>query len=394
MIYLDNAATSFPKPARVVARLGAYLDEFGGCAGRGGYPLARQADALVMDTRRILTQLLHAEDPARIILTFNATDALNLAIKGVLTPGDHVVTTALEHNSVARPLRALEQAGAITLTWVGASGNGLIDPADIGAALTPRTALVAVVHGSNAIGSLQPVAAIGRRVRAHGALFLVDAAQTAGAVPIDVQEACIDLLAAPGHKALLGLPGTGLLYVGPRAEVRPWREGGTGLLSEEPLQPRPLPLRLEAGSHNTLGLAGLRDSVRLLLEEGILAIRRRELALTRQLIDGAQALPRIRVYGPDRMEDRVAIVSLTVTGWAPDAAAAWLSRERGIAVRAGLHCAPGAHRCLGTAPSGTVRFSPGAFTTPEDIEAAVAALSALAEESAEPLTAVRPAPIE
>ncbi|MBI1992058.1 MAG: aminotransferase class V-fold PLP-dependent enzyme [Candidatus Omnitrophica bacterium] len=380
MVYLDNAATSFPKPPRVYEQLRSYLEEYGACPGRGSYEMARQAEALIEQVRQVLAELFHVGDPRRIVLTLNATDALNMAIKGALRPGDHVITTVLEHNSVARPLNRLERKGLIRVTRVGVSREGFVDPEEIREAVTDRTRLVAVVHGSNAIGSLQPIAAIGPIVRQRDALFLVDASQTAGAVPIHVDECCIDLLAFPGHKALLGPPGTGGLYVGPRAKLSPWREGGTGVFSELPLQPDEFPYALEAGSPNTLGLAGLRESLRFILQYGVEWIRTHELSLTERLLDGLRRQERCRVYGPSALEDRVAVVSLTLDGSRPDEVGGFLHRAHGIAVRTGLHCAPGAHRAIGTFPEGTIRISPGYFTTTAEIDRCLAALEEAAQQ--------------
>lgn len=373
-VYLDNAATSFPKPPRVYERLREYLERYGACPGRGNYEMARSSEGVIDETRRLLAELVHAAEPRRIILTLNATDALNMAIKGTLSAGDHVVTTVVEHNSVMRPLNRLERQGLIRVTRVRVSSEGVVDPAEIRDALTARTKLVAVLHGSNVTGALQPIEAIGPLARERGALFLVDAAQTAGAVPIDVDAACIDLLAFPGHKALLGLPGTGGLYVGPRAQLSPWREGGTGVLSELPLQPEEFPYRLEAGSPNTLGLAGLRESVQFILQYGVEWIRTHELSLTKRLLEGLHADERISVYGPSSREARVAVVSLNVAGCSPASVAAYLDQAGNIAVRAGLHCAPGAHQALGTFPEGAVRISPGYFTREADIDGCLEAL--------------------
>lgn len=378
-VYLDNAATSFPKPPRVYEKLREYLEKYGGCPGRGSYRMAKEAEAVVEETRALLAELFGVQEPHRIVFTLNATDALNMAIKGSLRPGDHVVTTVIEHNSVARPLNRLKRNGLIQVSRVAASSEGFIDPADIRRAFSARTKLVAVIHASNVTGSLQPLVQIGRIVREHGAVFLVDAAQTAGAVPIDVEEACIDLLAFPGHKALLGLPGTGGLYVGPRAKLSPWREGGTGVLSELPLQPEEFPYAFEAGSPNTLGLAGLRESVQFILQYGVSWIRTHELSLTKRLLEGCDADERIKVYGPLSLEDRVAVVSVNVAGCPPGQVAEFLERRGGIAVRAGLHCAPGAHQAMGTLPQGAVRISPGYFTHPREIDRCVEALREAAE---------------
>ena len=379
VVYLDNAATSFPKPPQVYERLRSYLEEFGGCPGRGSYEMVRQVEALVNETRQLLAELFHVDEPHRIVFTLNATDALNMAIKGTLVPGDHVVTTVLEHNSVARPLNALECCGLIRVTRVGASASGLVDPEEIRRAITGRTKLVAIIHGSNAIGSLQPIMEIGRIVRAQERLFLVDASQTAGAVPLDVEASAVDLLAFPGHKALLGLPGTGGLYVGPRADLRPWREGGTGVLSEEPLQPSALPFRLEAGSPNTLGLAGLREALWFIREQGVRRIRAHELSLIGRLLEALAGDERFTIYGPVALEGRVAVLSIAIAGWTPERLGAFLNNHYRIAVRAGLHCAPGAHRAMGTFPAGTVRISPGCFTTEEDIARCLEALKEAAQ---------------
>lgn len=379
MIYLDNAATSYPKPPRVYEQLRRYLEEYGGCPGRGSHQLARQAEGVMEETRGLLAELLHVEEPSRVIFTLNATDALNMAIKGVVRPGDHVVTTVLEHNSVMRPLNRLERKGLIRVTRVPASREGIVDPDDVRGAMTERTRLVAVVHASNVTGAIQPIDRIGPFVRDSRAFFLVDASQTAGAVPIDVETSGVDLLAFPGHKALLGLPGTGGLCVGPRVTLEPWREGGTGVFSELPLQPEALPYALEAGSPNTLGLAGLRESIRFILQYGVAWIQMHERSLIKRLLDGCSADERIKVYGPLRLEERVAVVSVTVQGCHADRVAQFLDRDDGMAVRAGLHCAPGAHRALGTFPDGTVRISPGYFTPAEHIDLCVEALCAAAE---------------
>ena len=373
-IYLDNAATSFPKPPRVYERLREYLEQYGGCPGRGSHLMARTSESVIEETRKLLAELFGVQEPRQIVFTLNATDALNMAIKGAIAPGDHVVTTVLEHNSVMRPLNRLECKGLIQVTRIGVSREGLVEPADIRKALTARTKLVAVIHGSNVTGALQPIEEIGLMVRAHGALFLVDAAQTAGVVPINVEAACIDLLAFPGHKALLGLSGTGGLYVGPRAQLTPWREGGTGVFSELPLQPEEFPYAFEAGSPNTLGLAGLRESIQFILQYGVKWIRTHELSVTKRLLEGLRADKRIKVYGPTSLERRIAVVSVNVTGCPPARVAEQLDRTCGIAVRSGLHCAPGAHQALGTFPEGTIRISPGYFTKEADIDVCLEAL--------------------
>jgi len=376
-IYLDNAATSFPKPPQLYKNVTDYFKKYGASPGRGGYKMVRDAESVMVATRSLLAQLFHVQEPDRIIFTLNATDALNIAIKGCLRPGDHVVTTEIEHNSVVRPLNRLQQEGRIKVTSVRVSQEGLVDPEEIKRAFTNRTRLVVMAHASNVTGTLQTIEPIGQMTRAQGALFLVDAAQTAGSVPIDVEKMQIDLLAFPGHKALLGPSGTGGLYVGPRANLRPWREGGTGVFSEAPLQPEAMPYLFEAGSPNILGISLLQKSLEYILKQGVSAIRAEELRLTQQLLKGLRASDRFTVYGPTARTQKVAVVSINIQGHLPETVGKALDRL-GIAVRAGLHCAPGAHRLLKTFPSGTVRISPGFFTSPSEIDGCVDALLSVA----------------
>src|SRR4051812_47401010 len=282
-IYLDNAATSFPKPEAVYRALDAFARQSLANPGRAGHKMALAAEHALDDCRHLLNQLFHGKEPERFVFALNATDALNMAFKGVLAEGDHVITTDLEHNSVSRPLRALELAGRITLTRVRADGGGTIDPDEVRRAVTPATRLIALTHASNVLGTVQPVAEVGRVAREHDALFLVDASQTAGVLPIDVQELAIDLLAFPGHKSLLGPTGTGALYVGPRVRLRPWREGGTGGDSASETQPRELPYHLEGGTPNVLGVAGLTAGIRYVTERGLDAIHRDEVGLVERL---------------------------------------------------------------------------------------------------------------
>src|SRR4051812_27586862 len=273
MIYLDNAATSFPKPESVYQALDRFARSDLANPGRAGHKMALAAERALDEARHLLNQLFRGKEPERFVFTLNCTDALNMAFKGVLADGDHVITTDLEHNSVSRPLRALELAGRITLTPTPADAGGTVNPDEVRRAVTRHTRLIAMTHASNVLGTIQPVAAVGRIAREHDALFLVDAAQTAGVVPIDVQEMGIDLLAFPGHKCLLGPTGTGALYVGPRARVRAWREGGTGGDSASETQPCEFPYLLEGGTPNVLGIAGLAAGVRHVLEQGVGRIR-------------------------------------------------------------------------------------------------------------------------
>lgn len=377
MIYLDNAATSFPKPEAVYGELQGYLRHDGANPGRGGHQWAVRVEKTMDDTRSLLARFFGLDDHRRVIFTLNGTDSLNMAIKGVVRRGDHVVTSLLEHNSVSRPLRQLESDGSIRLTRLPFSREGFVDPEDFGRALTSRTRLVVLLHASNVLGTLQPIAEVGRICRRQGALFLVDAAQTAGIVPIDMQAMQIDLLAFPGHKALFGPPGIGVLMVGHRAEPLPWREGGTGFDSEAPLQPRSLPHLLEGGTPNTLGVAALRAGLRFVAAEGLDRIRDHEQRLLARLIESLSDHPGIRLYGSLDPDCRVGSVALNREGYTASEVGMILDNSFEIAVRPGLHCAPYLHRQLGTAPEGAVRISPGYFNTEDDIDRCLSALEQL-----------------
>ncbi|HEX6993692.1 MAG TPA: aminotransferase class V-fold PLP-dependent enzyme [Gammaproteobacteria bacterium] len=539
MIYLDNAATSFPKPAEVAEAMARFLAEAAANPGRGGHRMAVNAERMLDDVRVRIARLVNGSDPSRVIFTLNCTDALNIAIKGVL-PDErvHVVTTVLEHNSVSRPLQGLADAGRIELTRVGCDGQGFVDPDDVRRALRPDTRLVVMTHASNVLGTIQDAGAVGAIVREHGALFCVDAAQTAGVVPIDVAALCADLIAFPGHKALLGPTGTGILYVGercpppgrklgsepafaaeglaeklgsepdfppptrgtmhsdprekmashphgekmgshpqgektgshpyvektgsdprggessfdrragessfdrragessfdpragesssdpragesssdPRAgkssfdprlgkssfdprtgksgsdpnfsagggkgsdpNFRPWREGGTGGDSSSPTQPPVYPHYLEGGTPNTVGIAGLGAALDFVLARGPDAALAHERRLLERILAHVDGDERITVYGPRDTARRVGALSINIAGLDPNDAAAILDDAFGIAVRAGLHCAPYCHRAIGTFPAGTLRISPGPFTTDDDLAALLDALDQVAE---------------
>ncbi len=379
MIYLDNAATSFPKPEPVYRGMEDFVRASGANPGRGGHRRSVEAEAMINDTRRLLARLLGAPRPERVIFGHNATDGLNMAIKGVLRPGDHAITSVLEHNSVSRPLNQLEKDGVITLTRVPATADHLIDPEGIARAFRPNTRLVALTQASNVTGTIQPASAIGRIVRERGALFLVDAAQSAGVVPIDCDRDGIDLLAFTGHKGLLGPTGTGGLLVGERALVHTWREGGTGGDSTRPVQPEEYPHRLEGGTPNVFGIAGLREGVRLLLERGVESVLAHERGLIQIFLASLERPERLTWYGADRViadrngDGRVGLVSVNLGGFAPAEVGAILDEQFDIAVRPGLHCAPYAHKHLGTFPQGTVRLSAGILTTADDMRRAAAA---------------------
>jgi len=381
MIYLDNAATSFPKPEAVYQALDQFARTSLANPGRAGHRMAIAAERMLDHARHILNQFFRGEAPERWIFTLNCTDGLNLAIKGVILPGDHVVTTDLEHNSISRPLTALQKAGVISLTRV-ASQAGYVDPDAIEQAITPRTRLVAMTHASNVLGTVQPIESIGAIVRQAGALFLVDAAQTAGVVPIDLRAAAIDLLAFPGHKSLYGPTGTGALYAGPRTDgtIRPWREGGTGGDSSSATQPIGLPYLLEGGTPNVLGVAGLAAGIAWVHERGPDNLRAHEVELLERAVDWAEHSDGWRVAGRWDPETHVGPLSLIVPpSLTPQDAGAILDTSFDIAIRPGLHCAPYIHRALGTFPDGTLRLSPGPFTTPDQIDSLLQALDEIAD---------------
>lgn len=382
MIYLDNAATSFPKPPCVAEAIASFLTHSAGNPGRSGHALALAAQAVLSSTRRRLASLFGAPDPARVVFALNATDALNIALWGLLRPGDRVVTTGVEHNAMVRPLHALAERG-VAVAFVPCAPDGSLDPDDLARALREApTRLVAMTHASNVSGAILPAREAAELAHDHGALFLLDAAQTAGVLPIHVIDMGIDLLAFPGHKGLLGPTGTGGLCVAPGVRLSPLRQGGTGTRSEEERQPEELPEALEAGTANTAGIAGLGAALDFLETRGLAKVRAHEEALTGRLLSGLREIPGLCIHGPAHPERQVATVSVTLEGWEPVDLGAALDSSFAVAVRPGLHCAPVAHRTLGTYPRGTVRLSPGSFSTAEEVDAAVEALRALAVAAA------------
>ncbi|HEY5999314.1 MAG TPA: aminotransferase class V-fold PLP-dependent enzyme [bacterium] len=377
-IYLDNGATSFPKPPSVAAAMSHFTLEVGGSPGRSGHHRSQEAARAVFACREALAALIGAPDSRRVAFTLNATQALNTAIYGILRPGDRVLTTSMEHNSTMRPLRDLEHRGVISLEVLPCDGAGRLDLAALERALRSRPRLLAAVHASNVSGAILPLREVGALARAAGTLLLVDAAQSAGAQPIDVIADGVDLLAFTGHKALFGPQGTGGLWAREGVEPEPLFRGGTGSNSELEEQPVFWPDRLESGTPNGVGLAGLLAGVSFIAETGLELIRAREEALTRRLIAGLGALPGITVHGPGADERRAPTVSVTFEGLVPSEAGFLLEEGFGVLTRVGLHCAPAAHRTIGTYPQGTVRFAPGFFTTEADIDAAIAGCRYLA----------------
>ncbi len=384
-IYLDNAATSWPKPVAVYEAADRYMREIGAAAARSAYSHSAEAEAIVLAARKGVARLLGVRDQNRIVFTLNGTDSLNLAIHGAMaSSGGHVVTTDLEHNSVLRPLRYLEERGRIEVTRVACDASGVVDPAKIQAAIRDDTRLVAVIHASNVTGAIQPVEEIGAIVAKHSALFLIDAAQTLGHLPLNVETTKADMIAAPGHKGLLGPLGTGILYLRPgiESQVEPLRQGGTGSASDEDRQPEVLPDRYESGNLNMPGIAGLAAGVDFILARGVENLRAHEQELVGRLLDGLREIRGVTTYGSQTSEERVGVVSLHVEGYDPREVAAALDAGYGVQARAGIQCAPGVHAALGTLQrGGTVRLSIGPMTTPDEIDQAVNALGEIASAS-------------
>ncbi len=376
MPYFDNAATSFPKPEAVADAVYDCLKNYCANPGRSGHKLALKMDHKIYDTREALTSLIGGDDPLRMIFTFNGTDALNLAIHGFLQKGDHVVTSSMEHNSVNRPLYALKNSGFIDLTIVEADKNGCLTADDIEAAMTDRTTLVAITHMSNLTGTIMPIQEIGERIKGRARL-LVDAAQSIGVLPIDVEKMHIDLLAFPGHKGLFAPQGTGGLYIGKDIELKEIKQGGTGSFSQDFLQPTILPDRFESGTENGPGIIGMGEGIRFINETGIDAIHEKEMRLAKRFVEGVKEITGIKLYGP--LDERQGpVVSLNLPERDSAEVAYRLDQEYDICVRPGLHCAPFAHRTIGTLETGAVRFSFGYFNTEEEVDTAIQALRHIA----------------
>jgi cysteine desulfurase family protein len=377
MIYLDNAATSWPKPPAVLKVMSNVLERAGGNPGRSGHRLSIAAARVIYDAREEIARFFGISDPLRVIFTGNATHAINLALKGILKPGDHAVTSSMEHNAVMRPLRSLEKQG-VRLSIVPCAADGSLDAEDVTRTVTSGTRLVVMTHASNVVGTLLPITEIATMAHQAGALLLVDAAQTAGAIPIDMQAVGIDLLAFTGHKELQGPPGIGGLVIADNidvSQIEPLIRGGTGSRSESEEQPDDLPDKFESGTANLTGIAGLGAGLKWIKDRGIGEIRDHMKKLSQALIDGLSALPKVKIYGTLDPESSVAIVSFTVTGKRVSEIGLRLDEEYGVLSRVGLHCAPAAHKTIGAFPEGTVRLAPGVFTTVSDVQEAIQAIS-------------------
>lgn len=381
-IYADNAATSFPKPPCVMDAVSSYALHLGASAGRGAYREAMETGELLADGRRRIARLINAESSESIVYAFNCSGALNMAIHGLLQRGAQVVASRMEHNSVLRPLHALMQSHGIRVSWIDADAQtGLVDTQAFINALTPSTQLACLIHASNVTGTLQDVAQVGAACRAKNIPLLVDAAQTVGHIPIDVQAMNIDLLAFPGHKAMLAPLGTGALYIRPGLEARiaAHIQGGTGSVSDEPIQPDFLPDKFEPGSHNAPGIAGWVAALKWLEDKTIDAVRAHDLELSRAFLNQTRECEGLTVFGPIDPTQRVSVFSVAVDGLEPAELAALLETEFGVLTRPGIHCAPFVHQTLGTtAAGGTVRLSFGIFNTIDEITHCANALAELA----------------
>ncbi len=383
-LYMDNAATSFPKPLTVTEAMVRYANELGASAGRGAYFEAMETGGLIAECRRRLNKLFHGQNPDHFIFTLNCSDALNLAIKGLIQPGvkSHAICTHIDHNSILRPLNALQDAGLVSQSRIPVDGKtGLVDPTEIRKAIRPETKLIAITHVSNVTGTIQPIREIGKIAREHGIPFIVDAAQSAGHVPIDVQSDCIDLLAAPGHKALLGPLGTGFLYIRPGLEkqLKTLKEGGTGSVSEDDRQPDFLPDKYEPGSHNAIGIIGLSEGVKYIADQTVEKLAAHDLDLVRTFLEGISNIDGLTYFGPQGVRNRVGVFTLRIDGYDPQELSAILESQFGILTRSGIHCAPLVHAAIGTLETGgATRFSFGPFLSKQDVKFATDALGDIA----------------
>ena len=378
MIYLDNAATSWPKPESVYQTMDEFLKKKGGNPGRGSHSMATAAKETVEETRMLVARFVNSPEIKRIIFTLNCTDALNLGLKGLLKPGDHVITSSIEHNSVVRPLKKLEHQGIKITRLAPSKENGVVSAQDVKEAITEDTKLVVITHASNVNGVIQPIEEYGAVARQHNLILMVDAAQTAGKHPIDVQAGNIDLLAFSGHKGLFGPPGTGVLYVSDRVNLDSLREGGTGSYSELEEQPITLPYRYESGTVNSIGISGLGAGLKFISSEGLKRIGGREHYLVDRLIEGLSNIPGLILYTAKDSSKQAPVISLNIGGYEPGEVGAILDHTFDIKVRTGLHCAPSAHKTLDTYPLGTVRLSPGYFNTEKEIDLTIQAMEEIA----------------
>lgn len=380
MIYLDNAATTFPKPEAVYDAMMDCMKNYCANPGRAGHKLAMKAAREIYDARENIAKLFNIDNPMNIVFTNNATDSLNLAIKGVVNKGDHIITTSMEHNSVIRPIKALEKLG-IENTIVECDKEGFLDIKDLEKAIKPNTKLIVTTHASNVCGTLIDIKSISKIAKSNDILYLIDASQTAGVYDIDLKEICADMLAAPGHKGLLGPQGTGILYIREGLNLNILKEGGTGSKSEDLFQPEILPDKYESGTHNTPGIVGLNEGVKFIFKEGINKIKEHEENLCKYMLERLEEVPNIKIYGPKDASKRASVISINIGNIDSGEITYLLDNEYDIATRSGIHCAPMAHKTLGTLEQGAVRFSIGYFNTKEEIDRTIEALKKIYKNS-------------
>ena len=380
MIYLDNAATTFPKPEAVYDAVMDCMKNYCANPGRSGHKLAMKSAREIYDARENIAKLFNIDNPMNIVFTNNATDSLNLAIKGIVNSGDHIITTSMEHNSVIRPIKALEKLG-IENTIVQCDKDGFLDVKDLKKAIKPNTKLIVTTHASNVCGTLIDIKTVSEIAKLHNILYLVDASQTAGVYNIDLKEVYADMLAAPGHKGLLGPQGTGILYIREGLNINILKEGGTGSKSEDLFQPDLFPDKYESGTHNTPGIAGLNEGVKFILKEGINKIKEHEEELCRYMLDRLNEVPNIKIYGTKDANKRASVIAVNIGNMDSGEITFLLDNEYDIATRSGIHCAPLAHKTLGTFEQGAVRFSMGYFNTKEEIDKAIEALKEISKNN-------------
>ncbi|TBL77460.1 aminotransferase class V-fold PLP-dependent enzyme [Paenibacillus thalictri] len=380
--YFDNAASSWPKPAQVAEAMKQCVDEYGANPGRGSHSMAVKASRILFETRKNISKLLHVKNPNDISFALNTTGALNLAIQGFLREGDHVICSNVEHNSVRRPLEYLRRSRGVSVSYTPSDSQGNIRIDDITSLITAKTKMIVCSHSSNLLGTVLPIEEIAELCHRHGIKLLVDAAQTAGTLPLDIAASGIHMLAFPGHKGLLGPQGTGGLYIAPDIDLEPLLYGGTGSQSEEIEQPTVRPDRYEAGTQNTAGIAGLNEGVKFVLQETVEKIHHKEWGLTQRLMEGLLGIDGVAILGPDLGQNRTGIVSFNLAQADSSEISFILDQSYQIAVRAGYHCSPLAHECAGTLGVGAVRASIGYFTTESEVDELIAAVKEISQHYA------------
>ncbi|MFC1492360.1 aminotransferase class V-fold PLP-dependent enzyme [candidate division KSB1 bacterium] len=380
-IYLDNGATTYPKPQEVLDYAFDLYKEKGVNPGRSGYDASVEVENMVDETRRLMMEFFNGDGhPERLVFSYNASDSLNIIIQGILKPGDHAITSNLEHNSVLRPMYVLSQDRDINVDYIPFNDKGYIDPDDVKKNINDKTKLVVINHGSNVLGTIQPVREVGKICRERGIIFAIDAAQTAGMIPIDMEQDNIDIVAFTGHKSLYAPTGIGGLYVRDGINIDTTRFGGTGVKSAVKTHLPEYPFRLECGTLNIVGVAGLNAGVKYIMKEGLENIHKKEINLLKMLIDGLRDVEKVKLYCPDSLDARASVQSLNIDGFDAGDVGIFLDVDYNIGTRTGLQCAPLVHVGIGTDPRGTVRFSIGYFNTEEHIQKAIEAVKEIASQ--------------